>query len=756
VTNGHGSDNDDQGGRTFETNVGGDAKVGAVGGIIIGDVHAHFGDEETPKGRFKAAIAFLESGAGTTAARLIRRAVEAGFTGDDEIPQNQVAYYWVLAILSGRAYEQLVSDDFEAFERARSMTNRAAPDVWLVPHDVICKLFESLRRQQEDDARDPAFGQVLNDYLGLAPRFQEDVQRHLDLMLAGGIYDNLEATVAAQASAQRMSSDRAGRAWKFFEQEPRRPRERTITEPSFPLGGRALAGLGTALLLLALVPVVGALRRTDLIWAVLLIAIVLICGLTAATAWIVHSAAAERLADKEGDFGQKHLSRYAIPPLPAAGGDGLPDDSEDLDEADRTRSLRDNRKRFARMVVRHLNEQFRDRAPNAPGARRRWDDATRGLKASLKDEVLGQYNESDIAPGALNWLITARVGEIAKAWRAGTLHDFRKDMQPSPRHVLLTAAGVVVGSLALVYALVLAGFKEPIWAIISVILLVIAGSALVVSRLDVHLVHRQRLHADKEDAAARHAADQAAYEHWVEQLRDRPSDAEMARWLDFDRLHLKKVIMSQLGLASRDILSHATLTEPAPNCILARMPHLPPRATAYRVTVFLLTRAGVRQVETKLDFRNGEAYDQVRRSFRYDVIMSSQVHEIGVRYDTGRRQAMPPLKSPWTIGENTSSAVVRSEDRNRFTATGSVILRQYFRLSLGNREQITFLVENLEDVWGRLSEEDPLTLLDLALDTSGIAAALEILEAISGHGAQWVEERIRRRRRWSTAEHAHL
>ena len=83
------------------------------------------------------------------------------------------------------------------------------------------------------------------------------------------------------------------------------------------------------------------------------------------------------------------------------------------------------------------------------------------------------------------------------------------------------------------------------------------------------------------------------------------------------------------------------------------------------------------------------------------------------------------------------------------TLNGSIILRQDFRLVLGNSDQIVFLVENLEDVWGQHTAEDPLSLLDLALDTSGVGAALEILEAISGHGAQWVEERIRRRRRWA-------
>jgi hypothetical protein len=152
-------------------------------------------------------------------------------------------------------------------------------------------------------------------------------------------------------------------------------------------------------------------------------------------------------------------------------------------------------------------------------------------------------------------------------------------------------------------------------------------------------------------------------------------------------------------------------------------------------------------VKTRLNFRNGDVYNQQRRAFRYDAIVSASVTEIGVRYHPGRRQAISP-ENPWTRGQDALHAVALHEEPQR-TLNGKITLRLDFRLSLGNSEQIPFLVQNFED-WGDQADEDPLRLLDLALDTSGIAAALEVLEAISGHGAQWVEERIMRRRRWTT------
>jgi len=73
-------------------------------------------------------------------------------------------------------------------------------------------------------------------------------------------------------------------------------------------------------------------------------------------------------------------------------------------------------------------------------------------------------------------------------------------------------------------------------------------------------------------------------------------------------------------------------------------------------------------------------------------------------------------------------------------------LRQRFRLGLQNGESIPFLVQNFDTNAFDEIAEDPAMLLNLALDTSGISGALELLEAISGHGAQWVAQRLRSRR----------
>ena len=541
----------------------GDAKVGAQAGIINGNIYNNFGHDETARSKYIAAIDFLKSGAGATAAQLIREAVVERFTGDHVISRTQIAYYWSLALLSGRSFEQLNPEsDIKYFERARNLADKTGRDRFLSPHRVICKLFDGLQRQAQDRGPDPAFGQLLDDYLLLEKEFQEDFQRHLDLMLAGGIDDNLEALLAENANEQRMSDGRAERAWKFFEATPTEPKKRVITRPVLPGGSWAVAIFGGLLCLLALALAIRVLRDSGIARLVLLTLAVIAGAAVAVPSWTSYQADSERLAERDREFGEYRNTRYSTPA--PAGGESAPlDDSEDDDEAEKARTSRLRRKRFAQMAIRHLNDQFNKHAPTTRAGRRRWDADTRHLKESLRKELLAQYNEPDLDAGSINWLINFRVQEIARKWRAGSLREYWKRLQPRARDSFGAVAGVIFSAIALAYMLVLAAFREP-FQVALIVFLVITGCGLIMlSRIDIHLVGLHRLQADTNDARQRDEAELEEYRRWVDVLRDQPADHEMARWLDFDKLQLKKLVMSQLGLMSQDILSHATLTQPA-------------------------------------------------------------------------------------------------------------------------------------------------------------------------------------------------
>ncbi|HEY2638322.1 MAG TPA: hypothetical protein VGI66_00360 [Streptosporangiaceae bacterium] len=734
------------------------SQVGAQIGFVAGDVQMYEVSEgQDREATYKVALNFLNGSSGSRAATLIREAVAAGLGTDGATAPNDIAYHWVLAILSGRSYEQLGPDDFADIDHARGMADRQQPDDDLLQaHDFMYKLLEGRRRQAESDAADPDFRELLADYRSLTSRpssatvnFAEDFDRHLDLMLVGGIEDQAAAEMADRARVGRIRNERTQRAWKYFEPEPVPPRLRTTTEPAFPIGRKILAGLAATLGLAGAVLALAVLQERGVLRTVLLAVIIALAAVVTVRSRISYLAAMERIADKDDDFGQRHLGRYAshLQFYAESGEVGLPDEPNDEAAAEKTRQDNARRAKFVRMLSIHLNDQFAQRAPRVPSTRRKWDADTAGLKVSVKRHLLAQYHEPELVPGGLNWLVALRVREIAEMQREGTLRKYQERMAPRARDVFGFALGVFVSVVACGYVLFLILTKNAAVAALAAATLALAVFVEVQSRIDVYRVERRRLDADRQEAAARLKIEEAEYQSWVEKLEDRPTDDVMARWLDYDKIHLRRLAMTQLGLSTRDVLMHTTVTEPAARCVLVRMPFGPPRYSVYRVTVLLLTKAGVRLVRMTLDFRTGEVYNQFRYSFRYDVITSASATETGVRYDTGRREVMRTPQNPWTLGQEGSEAAARQDELRRSITEGSAILSQDFVLSLRGGERITFLVENLAAAVNDRSKEDPISLLDLALETSGLAVALEILEDISGDGSQWVEDRVRRRRR---------
>jgi hypothetical protein len=344
----------------------------------------------------------------------------------------------------------------------------------------------------------------------------------------------------------------------------------------------------------------------------------------------------------------------------------------------------------------------------------------------------------------VNWLITYRVNNIARQWHDRSLREYRSQLQARPRTVLGLSVGIAGLAVAALYAVVTMIRLRPEAGAIATVAMIVAALLVAASRVDLYLVQRRTIRDGRPELTERFEGEQQEYQRWLEELRNRPGDEEIARWLDYDKIYLKTLAMNQLGLARRDILSSATLIEPGPGWIGVRVPFGPPRYSTYAVSVFLLTDAGVRQVAVTLDFLTGDAYDQVRRSFRHDAIASATVLETGIRFDTGRREAMPP-EGQRGAGVHPSVAVL-SDRAGGFDAT--LIVRQEILLRLMSSETIRFRVESFDADYHDPEMEDPTSLLNIALDTSGITAVLELLETISGHGAQWAAQRERQRRRW--------
>jgi hypothetical protein len=735
-------------GQSAEATASGNARVGAQFGFVTGDVHYyHVSDGQSPAERYAVAFRFLEGGASARAADLIKEVVESGYRGgddaddyDDKVTPNHIAFHWMLAVLSGKPLEHLTAGDYTAIRLARTLTAAAAlDDQWLTGCNLIDRLLASLRRQEHTGRPEPGLGRLLSDDQLLTSRCRDRVRRHLDILLEAGQADQQDAYSAEYAINRRMSDDRLNRAWKFFEPTPEEPRQRQPPEPHLTRSARLLCGAGAVLAVAAFVYWLVLIQNAGAWPAVAVALAVLAGGAAAAPSAISFLAVRQQIANRDRQRGYEQLqqARYSGPA--EADEPAADDDEEDTEESERVRA---RRKKFVRLITDHIDKEFSRLAPRPGAAKRKWHSDTAGPRKALREEMLSLYREPDLRLGSVNWLISYRVTELSRLWQAKKLTDYRTQLHPSLRALAGLSLGTIAVAVAAAYGIVTMIIVRPAEGVIATLAMLAAGLLVQISKVGRYLVQQRAIQADAPDRQQRFEDEMAEYRRRVDELRDRPGDEEIARWLDFDKIYLKTLAMNQLGLGRRDILQYATLIEPGPGWIGARVHFGPPRYSVYIVSVFLLTDAGVRQVTVTLDFLTGVAGNQIRRSFRHDAIASATVIEDGIRFDTGRRETMPSDSQRDRRG--TLHAIEGQGASQQFDA--SLIIRQEIRLRLLSSEAIRFRVENFDADYIDPTIEDAASLLNIALDTSGITAVLELLEAISGHGAQWAAQQERRRR----------
>ncbi|GAA1299668.1 hypothetical protein [Saccharothrix xinjiangensis] len=164
-------------------------------------------------------------------------------------------------------------------------------------------------------------------------------------------------------------------------------------------------------------------------------------------------------------------------------------------------------------------------------------------------------------------------------------------------------------------------------------------------------------------------------------------------------------LLSRFHRAARDepggqASGTVVLLHPAEGARAARVPHGPPRYSAYSVLVLRLTRYGMRMVRAGLDLVSGEVTTEQRGYFRYDSLVSV-----------------------------TSSAQV--------DARGNPVRTPH--LGLVDGESFDVVVAG---VAGARPDEDPERLLALALEVSGATTALPVLERAVADGRLGAPPRI--------------
>ncbi|MCP2341037.1 hypothetical protein [Actinomadura rupiterrae] len=636
-----------------------DSRVGMQAGVVHGDVTIYSAPPAaSPREKFEIGARLLDGSQPSKAREVIGEAVMAGLTG------NRVCFHWQLALVSGRAWNEVPDADAEALRQAPSFCRLSGEDAWADGVKTVLRLLDAAARP------DTNLRPLLKDFDNLAEPQRGMILRHLELFLEGPLKNEIWDRSLAEAREEQMADDRSERVWKYFHPNPAGPRFLPVRPAAIPLALRAQAVCGSVVLGGAALNL-GYLLLKDLqLLALLVYALGIGGGL-----WSVHAAAewhylTARLHAKEG-------------------------------ELRRPRELPSRAKRsgFAGKVDQRFDHYFAKYVPRN-ASRPTWLDGTAGIRKRLRDEMVEVYREQRTSVEQIAWLIRYRVSEVRRQWEDGSLWDYRRELSVPLSTRAATFLGLAVLATGTLWAVADAAQKAPSNAVAALLLAFVSGVAAARARIQITTENR-RYAADVAEQRRVQEGCQAAFERWKHKLADKPTDPEMAIWLDRDRKVLLSDALRHYGLAMSDVIAHAFIEAPGSPTRRARVHKGPWRYTRYRLLLFLLTKDGVRQLGADLDFEQGTFHDRARTNYRYEAVAAVRVRQA----DDGDHG---------------------------------------FELALVNGELVKaeILAAAMEDLQ---ADETLTTVSEATLDAAGFGHTLHVMEGIAAEGKLWIEQEHRRR-----------
>lgn len=633
----------------------GDAHVGIQAQVIHGGVHYQLSPEASPEERFRIGVRYLDARMPAKARELIEDAVAREYETDE------VRFHRLLALLSGRTLRQLGNEDLDHLSAICGRISQLdGSGEWTAGLRSVLRLLNSLNTAEAD--------LVVKELDELGPPQRDKIFDHLGVLLDGPMEDQMWHRSVDRARAGQMANGRAERVWMFFHPSPAHPRVLPVRAASIDPGQWLRAVVGTAAFAIAFGNIGWVLlRRGEL--SPMLAYLVVTVGVAA---FMVGGAdryfRRERLRAKEAEF---------IPPS--------------------QRSAEALAGGFARNVDRLFDRYFTLYVPRDTD-RTYWLAQTAGVRRHLRDELVDIYREQRVSADEIAWLVRYLVGDVRRRWECNSLTAHRAELRtPFParaRHWGGLAA-VVVASFWVAPAVVLtAAVTGTAWILLAVASGVVGAKAWF--RI---LCERRRVKADEVERGQQWTARWEAFDRWQRKLSAKPSEPEMASWLEHDRKILVDDAMRHYRLRPSHVIAHAFIEAPARSYKRARVARGPWRYSRYRLLLFLLTNDGVRQVDIDLDFEKGSSTERQRLNYRFDAVTA-------VRID------------------------------------GVASQRQTFELTLVNGEPISVRVtESSTD--GIQPGEDPQTLSEVALDASGLKHTLNVLEGIAAEGKEWIRQQRR-------------
>jgi hypothetical protein len=680
----------------------GQASVGTMYGRVgtvfenVDVVHLHAPDfqasNQSATARLKVARNRLAAGTPAEAAKELSDLLAEGHG------TSEVCYYLALAIISGRTFDQLRSEDYERLWSASVTAENGLPDAWLDAMSVVMTLLDC-QVPHAGSERDADALRVLDK---LPADRQHEISRHLGAILDGALRDGIDARRREEVERDRLQNGRGWRVPLFFEPDPEPPRGRDASPPRVGFEDWLSLGLGAVLAASGLILALVTSARFGALLSLLIV--VLVGGGGVGVGCFLPQ--------------RRYLDYRQVRPAagegPIRASFGAPSSTE---------------------VDALLDRWFTTSPPRSVGGA----DAPRFIadsapyRAELRERLLTAYADlaGPVAVERLTWLVRAHAERVAEAWVDGGLRsDPTAPSLPVLQRLTLglslvaLGVGVFLGAGSTMMA-------DPVRGLLLLPICVVAAALLdhaMVIYLESRRYAEQQTEYDRE-----YSAELAAYHAETERLSRRPSDSEMAEWLEYDKDHVRIKAMRLYGLSSTEIVDHAVLAEPAPGAQRARAVGGPARYSEYHLQLFLMTAHGVRRLSVRIHFASGAENKPMRTVFRYDAIAALTIHESSVR-PRGRRQVADPE------GGGPTAQLPRP------------ILHEAVELRLVNSDKIEIKVD-FDSLMPMEQREDRATLRNLALETSNIVNALRKLESVAAEGRGWIE-RERDRRRRGVAEYA--
>ncbi|MEU8804440.1 hypothetical protein [Spirillospora sp. NPDC048819] len=330
-----------------------------------------------------------------------------------------------------------------------------------------------------------------------------------------------------------------------------------------------------------------------------------------------------------------------------------------------------------------------------------WLAETAGIRKNLRDEIVEVYREQRIGVERIAWLIRYRVSDVRTRWENGTLWSYRQELAIPPATTVMTMLGLTMLVLGGARTLVSAAQIAPLSTVRSTAFALLAS--VIAAHAWLHVVlERRRYEADIAEKRRTLKGCEAAFERWSEKLADRPSDPEMATWLDRDRKVFLDEALRHYGLAMSHMIAHAFIETRGSRGRRARVRNGPWRYERYKLLLFLLTTDGVRQLNAELDFALGTFHDRARTNYRYEAVAAVRVRQL-------------------------------NDDEHDFS------------LTLVNGEGIH--VEATAPAVEELQDEPPGVVSEVSRDAMNLRHTLHVMEGIAAEGKRWA---TRERQRTAT------